>query len=377
MSKKQFQIAFIGGGVNSAIGHTHRIASQMDSRWNVVAGCFSRNDDINKETSELFSIEPGRVYSNYQDLLDNEKGKLDAIVVLTPIPSHFNILKNAIENGYNVISEKALVLSVDEAIKIKDLTTKHKTFLAVTFNYTGYIMLRKLRDMINNGDLGKINQLNIEMPQESYIRQNSEMKTNQPQEWRREDYGVSCVSLDLAAHMANMSEFLVNSKPEKIVACEDSFGAFDGLVDNVNAISRYQDGMVCNMWFSKSAIGHRNGLRVRVYGEKASAEWYQLEPEYLKFYKADGTSEVIDRSQIPPKDSLAAYDRFKPGHPTGFIEAFANYYHDLADSLEKFLHDSISTESEFTFGVDDSIEGLKFLEAINKSAQSGGWENIN
>ncbi len=213
MNEDQFKIAFIGGGINSAVGNTHKIASQMDGRFKLVAGCFSRHDDINVKTGEAWGVDPERVYKNWLDLLLNEKERINAVVVLTPTDNHTEIVIRSIEAGYPVICEKALTTSSRDAIRIKEALEKHEGFLAVTFNYTGYPMLRELKLMLSNGRFGKLNQIHIEMPQEGFIKLDKTGNQIIPQAWRLHDGSLPTISLDLGVHMHSIIEFLTGEEP--------------------------------------------------------------------------------------------------------------------------------------------------------------------
>lgn len=79
-------LGFIGGGVNSAIGLTHRIACQMDGHFQLVAGCFSRRQEINQQTAHEWGISPERCYVDVMSFIASEKARLDAVVILAPTP---------------------------------------------------------------------------------------------------------------------------------------------------------------------------------------------------------------------------------------------------------------------------------------------------
>ena len=124
MQSEPLKLGFIGGGLNSAVGTTHRIAAEMDKRWKVVAGCFSTHEEINRATAELWGIEEKRRYDNWKELLASEKEKRDAIAILTPTPSHADIVIETLNQGYDVICEKALAVSSSEACSIKQASEK-------------------------------------------------------------------------------------------------------------------------------------------------------------------------------------------------------------------------------------------------------------
>jgi len=370
---KKIRVAFLGGGVNSAVGKTHKIAIEMDKKYELVAGCFSRNLEVNHETALEYNIPINKIYQNLAQLIENEKENVDAIIILTPTPNHKNEVIECIKHAIPVICEKALAVSSEEALEIQKALQQYNGFLAVTYNYTGYPMLRELKDMIANYKLGKIEQVHIEMPQEGFLRLDEKGEPIRPQAWRLIDDKLPMISLDLGTHTHDIISFLTLEKPLELVAVESSLGAFKEIVDNVTCMVNYTNDLICNIWYSKTTLGNRNGLRVRVYGEEGSAEWYQLEPEILYFNNNKGQKFIIDRASADIKiASEQRYNRFKAGHPSGFIEAFANYYSDIADCLnEKTIDDNT-----YVYGISNALEGLQMLEAISKSSKNREWVEI-
>ena len=374
--KEPLKLAFIGGGIDSAIGYTHYIASQMDHLFVVSAGCFSRKDAINQKTALTWGVGNEHLYSNWEELLESEVQNVDAVVILTPTPNHYGMIIKALDLGYSVISEKALATTYEEGQKIVEKVEEKKAFFAVTHNYTGYPMLRELQNMILNGKLGKITNINIEMPQESFARLTNGHKPS-PQGWRLADGKVPGVSLDLGAHLQHMVYFLTNENPIELVADVSSFGWFPQIVDDVTCLARYQSGMKTQMWYGKSAIGHRNGLRVRVYGTKGSAEWFQMNPEELNFYDINGGRMIIDRASANINvANQSRYNRFKAGHPAGFVEAFGNLYFDIAQKLRQYKIDG-NHKIDWSYDAIQATIGLEVFESIQLSSQQNMWIKIN
>lgn len=372
-TKETLALGFIGGSMQSAIGYTHKIACEMDGYWKLQAGCFSHIEESNRLTAQSWNIPAHNTYSNYQELLASEKGALDAIVVLTPTPMHAEVVIAALDAGYAVICEKAMACSVDEAEQIKKAVTRNNGFLAVTFNYSGYPMLRELRRLIASGTLGKIHQIQIEMPQEGFIRLNQDGQKPQPQTWRLHDNNIPTISLDLGVHLHHIVNFLTEEIPLQVVADYASFGWYANVTDNVMCMARYSNNIRCAMWYSKTAIGDRNGLRIRLYGDKASAEWFQMQPEDLLVNYPDGRQRIVDRADNETGiASLARYNRFKAGHPAGFLEAFANLYCDIAECLHQYKRTQ-TFKSDTVFGADHALEGLKLFEAISLSSSGNCW----
>ncbi|MBE6851885.1 MAG: Gfo/Idh/MocA family oxidoreductase [Ruminococcus sp.] len=370
-----YNIAFIGGGINSAIGRTHKISCQMDGRFRLVAGAFSRHKDINTRTGQEFGVDTSRVYDDYREMLIKEKENVDIIAVLTPTNTHERIVMDVIEAGYPVICEKSLATSAESGKKICEAANDKESFLCVTYNYTGYPVIRMLRQMIKKGELGKINKIVAHMPQEGFIRYTADGKIPSPQEWRLSDYEIPTISLDLGTHLHNMIYFLTGEKPLEIVSQESTYGFFEDVVDDVSCMIKYTSDISAHMWFSKAALGHRNGLRIKVYGSEKAAEWYQLEPELLRVFDKHGCTSIIDRSNNSEIGLDERYNRFKIGHPAGFIEAFANYYSDIYDMFTEYKKTGRYI-SEYICSADASVEGLKMFETAHSSSLDNEWKKI-
>jgi predicted dehydrogenase len=372
---RPLKIGFIGGGLNSAVGRVHQIASQLDGKWKLVAGCFSRNNSENIKTGESYGIAPDKVYNNWRFLLEKERGQVDAIVILTPTPSHFKIISKCMESEYAVITEKALACSVSEAGRIAKLTESNKHFLAITYNYSGYPMMRELRSLIKHDELGDILHFQVEMPQDNYLRVDTLGKKVIPQSWRLKDLTIPTLFLDLGVHLHQILYYLTGEHPLEVVADHQKFGFFD-VVDNLSCLCRYSGGIHGQAWFSKTALGHRNGLRIRIYGNKASAEWFQGHPEELILGYGDGRRHIIDRAADVQVAGKNRYNRFKAGHPTGFIEAFANLYSDIASAVSDYKNGGY-WDSDEIFGADLATEGLAMMEAMVRSLDSRKWEKLS
>jgi predicted dehydrogenase len=362
---KPLRLAFVGGAPNSAVGYAHFVAARMDGLWDLQAGAFSRHPDVNANAAEVYGVPRERCFSGLSELLDQEHGNLDALSILTPTPDHYEMVLECLRRGVPVICEKALAMTSGEAKKIRDICLEKKGFLAVIYNYSGYPIVRELRGMIRDGMLGEILHFQAEMPQEGFLRVDDQGNKPAPQSWRKTDGSVPTLHLDLAVHLHELVHYLIGQNPLEVVADQSSRGWFP-VVDNVNCLARYSGNVQGQFWFSKCALGHRNGLRLRIYGSKAAAEWYQLNPEELVLSFSDGRRQIFDR---------ARYTRFKAGHPAGFNEALANLYFDIHKALEKYKATG-RQESEEVFGADLAVEGLCFLESMVKSCQTHAWEKI-
>lgn len=361
---KPLRLGFIGGSINSAVGRAHYAACRMDGKFELIGGRFSHDADESEKTADAYGAEPLSFF---------HPSEFDAVVVLTPTPRHASDVESLLDSDIPVICEKALASTSAEAIELIRLRDESNGFLAVTYNYTGYPMVRELRDMALSGELGEIVSIQAEMPQEGYLRDSAN-----PQDWRKQDGPIPSVHLDLGTHLHHLIHYVTDGRPASLVAHQQSRGAF-GVVDDVQCIAEYQSGFTASFWFGKTAIGHRNGLRIRVNGTKASAEWLQTNPEELAVSFADGHRSIMDRSShecvIARSDR---YQRFKAGHPAGFIEAYANLYYDLAEWLQAHKsgeHISIN-EVGYTrrlYSAEIAHDGLAMMEAMVQSAKEKRW----
>jgi predicted dehydrogenase len=228
--------------------------------------------------------------------------------------------------------------------------------------------------MIRNGHFGRIEQIHVEMPQEGFARLNDLGQPMTPQQWRLRDGVIPTISLDLGVHVLQMVDFLTDVRPLQVVATQSSMGRFQDIVDNTMVLVRYSKNVEGTLWFSKAALGHRNGLRVRADG---AAEWFQMEPETLLLSDSQGRRTLFDRASVNATVSRQPrYNRFKSGHPAGFLEAFANLYVDIANAITR-TGDVPTTSSEFLFTARKAWEGLHVLEAIDMSARKHCWVDIN
>lgn len=364
--KKIFKIGFLGGGLNSVGGYTHFVASQMDKRFEVEAGVFSRNPKINKATAEYWNIK--RVYESIDDFIENERNKLDAMVVLLPTPKHLEAVEKMLSYNIPIICEKPLFYSLKEFERIENFYNLEDKFLVVTYNYIAYSILLELRKMVLGGKLGEIINIHLEMPQESFLT--PPKSVDYPPVWRKKDGVIPGILLDLTSHLFSLSYFLTEQRIKKVFSQFKKFSSYN-VVDDVKVIADYNDGATGFFWVSKTALGNRNGLKLSVYGREASAIWVQEEPEKLYINKKDGIRSILDRGSNLEISKIKIFNRMIPGHPSGFIEAFANLYFEIANALEAFFSDKDYKKIPLIWTFEKEKENFKFLDAVVRSAESG------
>ena len=361
---KKIKVAILGGGINSAVGPAHINALKMTNLFDFHTACFSTNADINRQSFLAYNIKDSKL-SNSLDEIILQKDDFDVAIILTPTNIHFPQIIKLLENDIDVISEKSITSNLIEAEKIKSKLGGN--FLRVIYNYLGYPLLKLLKENIENDMFGFIHQINLFMPQESFIK----FKNGSPlksQEWRRLDGEIPTVSLDLAVHLHSILKYLIKSNPKRVVSISKSFGNFD-VIDNVNSIIELENGSICNFNFNKTSLGQRNGLGVEIFGKNCSMKWTQINPEEVEFVNQEGERKIIDRGS-PNTEIINDYkiSRFKAGHPGGYTEALANYYLDI--------YSDYLLDTNLSYGINESISGLKLLNALKISSKKEKWINI-
>jgi predicted dehydrogenase len=366
-----YKIAFIGGSVESIAGYPHFIASQMDKNFEVVTGVFSTNKEINRQTAKQWQIKT--YYDDVDEMLKHQGKNIDAVVILTPTPLHASLILKFLKLNIPIICEKPLTGSLKEMEKINEIIDEKKHFLVVTNNYSGYPMVRELQQKIQDGELGDIINIRLKMPQESFLRPPKSVKYPQP--WRLKDDFIPMISLDLGSHLHHLAYFLLNDEPKSVFASYNSFSKYK-VIDDVNMILEYNNNVSGNIWISKTALGNRNGLHIEVYGTKASALWHQEDPEKLEFSYNSGQKMIIDRGSDIHMHPNPLYNRMTPGHPSGFIESFANLYNDIASSLNSFHQNKLYT-NRYVYGFDHAYNGIKLLHSATLSNKNKQYISID
>ena len=364
-TKAPLRVAMIGGGINSAIGQVHEIAMKMDRRFKLVAGCFSRDPTINQRSALQYGVELYRTYPSLTSLLKEEADEIDAVVIATPIQSHFEQILESLNNGVRVISDKPLVANPEQCAIIRREAESTRIEVYCIYNYTGYPLVREMRRLVRMGAIGTVFKVMAEMPQDSYMRLVNQGRVSDIQSWRLVDEEIACVTLDLFVHIHSIVGFVCEGRVSQILAFPRSVsGASKGLIDEVDVFAQYDNGMSLNAWYGKAALGYRNGLSLRLFGTQGSLHWQQGDPEELRLVDNVGNRISIDRLTSGENVcSLPRYQRFKAGHPAGFIEAFANYYYDIADSINYGYRSPMIPSLEF------AQDGHNFCRSIHQSSR--------
>jgi predicted dehydrogenase len=339
------KIGFLGGGINSIAGRVHLIASQIDNNFKVIGGIFSKD----KQKSILSAKEYKVKNFNSIEEMANE---VDIIVVLTPTPNHYNDLKEILKYDVGIIVDKPLLSYPKSDLNFKD------KFIVVTHNYSGYPLVREMQQLIQNNHLGNIKKLSIKMYQESFFKP---MKPGYPQKWRLQDKEIPTIALDLGVHTYHLASFLLKNKLIPFFCEKNSFSKYN-VIDDCIILARSKDILI-ELSFSKIMLGNSNPLFIEVYGDKAGVKWKQNDFENLYITYSNGKKEILSRSFAYYEANKVRYQRMAPGHPSGFIEAFANLYQDIFVSFNEFQKNK-KFDNNFVYDYKHSLDSLNFFKEI-------------
>ena len=373
---KKIKIGFVGGGPSSFIGYTHRLAARFDNRFEFVAGVFSRDKKKSIDFGSSLGLNPSRCYANYSEMAKKESKRSDgieALGIMTPSGDHYKIAKLFIENKIHIICDKPLTATIEDAIKLQKLVKKHKIVFALTHNYSAYPMLREAKNLVEKGKLGKVLLINVEYPQ-GYtvgIKKKDEKSTLK---WRldKKMCGPSMILAEIGTHSYHLLRYVTNLEVKEISAEVNSLSPEISVDDNAFLILRMNNKARASIWVSSAATGGENGLKIRVYGNKGAVEWFQDEPNHLKFTELNKSTKIITRASNDVSDFSLKSSRLAAGHPEGFFEAFSNIYTEFADCILS------NKKTNHTFpNIEDGVKGIKFIFAAKKSSNNNSkWEKI-
>lgn len=369
----------VGGGPGSLIGGVHRKAAKFDGKGEIVSGAFSRSYEKTLQTGRTLGLAEDRLYENYQAMAEKESSRsdgIDFVSIVVPNKFHYPIAKKFLEEGIHVVCDKPLTVTLEQAEELENLTRKKNLLFGVTYVYSGYPMVKQARELVNSGELGDIRVVQGEYAQE-WLATPVEKEGNKQAEWRTnpEISGKTTCVGDIGTHIENTVSYITDLGIDSIAANLSIFGAGRKLDDNAEMMVKFSNGATGSFWCSQVAIGHDNGLKVRVYGTKGSLIWKQENPNYLEVSFLDKPKKKVSRGRdelYPPAEDAV---RLPGGHPEGFYEAFSNIYKNFLIALEdKKSGKGIHPEDYDYPDVDVGVQGVKFIETCLESfEQNSKW----
>lgn len=372
--KRRIRLGMVGGGPGAFIGAVHRIAARMDDHYELVAAALSSDAARSKAAAADLHIAADRAYGSYTEMAKAEAARgdrIEAVAIVTPNHLHYPMAKAFLEAGIHVICDKPLTTTLAEALDLEAAVKRSGLIFGLTHNYTGYPMVRQARQMVADGQLGRIRLVQVEYAQD-WLATPLEQTGQKQAVWRTDPSksGAGGSLGDIGTHAYNIARFVTGLQCKEVAADVSIFVPGRRLDDNVQLMLRFAEGAKGALWASQVATGNGNNLRLRVYGEKAGIEWQQEHPNELRFTKLGEEPQTL-RRPWPGGNSPAAHaSRIPGGHPEGYLEGFAQLYTDLAEQIYARREGrKPSPASLLVPGVEDGVDGMRFIAATLESGR--------
>jgi len=369
------RLAMVGGGPGSFIGPVHRMAAELDGRIRLTAGVFSRDPAKNAEAARAWGVAEDRTYPDHDRMIAAERARDDGVelvAVVTPNHLHFDVSAAALRAGLHVISDKPATLDLAQARELAGIVAASGRRYGLTYTYTGYPMVREAREIVRRGDLGRVRKVVVEYPQ-GWLSQPIEQGGDKQAAWRSDpaQAGVGGCIADIGVHAFNIAEFVTGLRVERLCADVATVVPGRALDDDCNVLLRFEGGARGVLIASQVSAGARNGLQLKVYGERGGLSWSHERHTELTVDWLDGPTQVLHAAAGYLGATARAASRLPAGHPEGFIEAFANIYRDFAGAI------AAQEPGELVPGIAEGVRGMAFVErAVEASRSDLGWVDL-
>lgn len=375
----RLRLGMVGGGRDAFIGGVHRIAARIDDRFELVAGAFSSTPEKSRASGADLRIAPDRTYDDFKAMAIREarlKEGIDAVAIVTPNHMHYAAAREFLKRGINVICDKPLTSTLQDARKLVAAAEKSDALFILTHNYTGYPMIRQAREMVASGDLGKLRVVHAEYPQDWLTKEESFKQA----EWRTDPArsGAGGSTGDIGTHAYNLACFVSGLELDALAADLDAFVPGRQVDDNAHILLRWKGGAKGMLWSSQVAPGNENALKLRIYGEDGGLEWCQENPNQLWFTPYGEPKRLITRNGTGAGEAAARMSRIPSGHPEGYLEGFANIYSEAADAILAHKAGQGQPKEVIYPTIQDGFKGVRFVDAcVRSSARNAAWVNVD
>jgi predicted dehydrogenase len=368
----------LGGGGDSLIGILHRVAAGMFDAYELTAAAFNPDKNISIAFAEEIGIPTNRIYTDLDEMISEESKlpeseRIQVVSIITPNFLHFPMAKQLMEAGYNVICEKPMTMTYDEALQLEAIQKEKKCLFALTHTYTGYPMIRQMKKMIAEGVIGEVQKVDAQYYQ-GWINPIIHDKEKRSSTWRLdpEKSGISCCMGDIGVHAYQMIEYVTGMDVDSILAdlnhlYDDNQMDIDGTV-----LLRFEKPVKGVLCASQIATGEENNFTLAVYGKKAGLKWEQENPNYLYLLEDGQPLRVLKPGHSYNSELSLDGTKLPPGHPEGIFDAMGNIYKGIAKAIRGQSFDP----AEFPT-MRDGVRGMHFIETAVESHRDGNvWKSL-
>lgn len=373
----KLRLGMIGGGPGAFIGAVHRIAARIDDDYELVCGAFSSNAAKSQATGLSLGLTAERSYGSYKELILAEsqlpeQQRAQVLSIVTPNHVHFEPARLALENGFHVILDKPATFSLQEAIDLKAVMQQSGKLLCLTHTYTGYPMVKQARQLIAAGAIGKVRKVYVQYVQ-GWLSNFEEGTDNKQASWRTDPAksGIAGAMGDIGTHAFNLAEYVSGCTLSHLCADINTLVPGRQLDDDGAVLLKFNGGASGVLVATQIAAGAENNIQISVYGEKGGLEWQQNDANSLVVRWADKPAEIW-RTGGSYTGSFASHNTRTPaGHPEGYLEAFANLYHNFALTIRATLQQQTAPAEALDYpGIEEGIRGMAFIEQVIASGKS-------
>ena len=374
---RKLRMGMVGGGPGAFIGPVHKMAAELDGTIELVAGAFSQSAERSRAAGEGFRIDPARAYGDYREMFRAERERpdgIDFVVIATPNHLHLPVAVAALEAGIPVMSDKPATATYEEALALEAAVSKSGLPYGLTHTYAGYGMVREARAICASGKLGAIRKVAVEYFQ-GWMTRAVETTGHKQASWRADpaQNGLGGAIGDIGTHAFHLLEYVTGHQVTSMNVVLRSVVEGRRLDDDCNAFVRMSNGAAGTLACSQVAAGELNEVRLRIYGEIGSIDWRQQDPNRLMVKWTDGPEEVHHAAAGYLSESARSVFRVPPGHPEGYIEAFAVLYREFADALIAWKAGEKNPLPATLPGIVAGVRGMRFIERCIASSNKEGW----
>ena len=373
MKNSKLRMGIVGGGLDGFIGAVHIRAALMESNIELVCGCFSIIPEISFKSGYHYGVPEERIYETYHEMFEKEalvpeEKRMQFVVVVTPNHVHYEPAAMALDRGYDVVIDKPMTFSLEEAKSLQEKVESNGRVLALTHVYSGYPAVKEAKARIARGDIGTVRRVFVEYSQ-GWLAQRIELLGGNNAGWRTDPKMSGkggCVG-DIGTHAWHLSEYITGLKVTELCAELKAFAPGRPIDDDAAAFLHYDSGATGVLQATQIATGEENNIRIRIYGEKGGLEWQQMEPNTLYAKWPNKPAELVRiGGGYEYLSDLAKWNiRVPGGHPEGFFEAFANIYRNFALTVKaRNAGETPKAECLDFPTVYDGVRGLQFIETM-------------